>query len=137
MIRMFAELIAPCGMNCALCSRYQDWVQNRRTLTPCRGCRNDDKKCWALKRYCPHLREGECTFCFECGDFPCQRLQRLDRRLRKHHCPGVIDNLMHIRNKGIGQFLEAETERWQCPHCGDILCMQTGSCASCGAKRRQ
>jgi len=136
MIQMSAELIAPCGMNCALCSRYQDWVQNRWTLTPCRGCRNDDKKCWALKRYCRHLREGDCSYCFECGEFPCERLQRLDRRFRKQYYLSVIDTLLRIRDVGVERFLEAQREQWRCPQCGGVLCVQTGTCTVCGGAGR-
>jgi hypothetical protein len=131
MIEMSAELIAPCGMNCALCSRYQNWVHNRWTLTPCRGCRSDDKKCWTLKRYCRPLREGTFTFCFECGEFPCERLERMDRRFRKHYRMSVIENLQQIRKTGVEHFLEDQGERWRCPKCGGILCMQTGTCIPC------
>lgn len=137
MIRMSTDLIAPCGMNCALCSKYQDWARNRRTLTPCRGCRSDEKKCWALKRYCRDLREGRVAFCFECAEFPCKRLSRLDRRLRKHRRLSVIDNLREIRERGIGAFLETQQERWRCRECGAILCAQTVACPECGATRPQ
>ncbi len=65
------ELIAPCGMNCAICSRYLAYV-NDLNLSQCAGCRPGNKKCSYLFDKCSGINaalEGNATavFCFECS----------------------------------------------------------------------
>jgi hypothetical protein len=73
---MNSELIAPCDMNCAICSAHlamKHDVKARGVKMPyCEGCRARDKKCAFLKKRCELLMDGEVTYCYECGDFPCR-----------------------------------------------------------------
>lgn len=79
---MKAELIPPCGMNCALCSGYlalQYDVKSKGIRMPyCKGDRPRDKKCAFLKKKCELLLNKRVEFCFECPDFPCEPLTRLE-----------------------------------------------------------
>ena len=67
-----SELIAPCGMNCAICRSY--------LLAKCTGCRIRNKKCAFIKKRCEDnlkLLKGEVDYCFECQCFPCETLKNL------------------------------------------------------------
>ena len=128
-----ANLIAPCGMNCALCYAYQ------RHSKPCGGCREGGsnlpahcRKCGA--RICMGRPVAE-PFCGSCAQFPCKRLSQLDRRYRTNYGVSPVGNLKDIRERGTALFLEEEARRWVCPSCGALLCIHGPSCAACGFKR--
>lgn len=126
-----AELIAPCGMNCGLCMAY---LRDKNT---CAGCRAGDegkaKSCLAcVIRRCETPRSNASGFCFECGDFPCPRLRRLDLRYRTKYRMSMLENLAAIRDSGIEAFIEAERDRWTCPECGGMQCVHTDACIYCG-----
>ncbi len=101
------KLIAPCGMNCGLCLHYL------RANNKCPGCSSGRKvngrciKC-AIK-LCKE-RKGE--YCFDCDKFPCERLERLDKRYREKYGMSEIGNLKNIKKNGIDDFIIEEEKRW-------------------------
>jgi len=104
---MKKELIAPCGMNCGVCLHYL------REHNRCPGCFSGRKvnqrpiKCGI--RLCKN-RKGE--YCFDCDKFPCERLERLDKRYRDRYGMSEIENLKVIQKKGIKYFLAQEKKKW-------------------------
>jgi len=127
------SMIAPCGMDCALCIAY---VRERK---PCNGCEGPDEgkprhcvEC-AIK-LCP-IRSDEGRFCFECEVYPCNRLERLDKRYRANYGMSMIENLESIRESGLEAFVANEAVRWVCPKCGDVICVHRDVCLSCGRER--
>ena len=136
---MNEELIAPCGMNCAICSQhlaYQHDVKSKGIRMPyCIGCRPRDKQCAFLKKRCDLLLADKLRFCCECGNFPCERLEHLDRRYRTHFRMSMIENLEYIRDNGINKFLERAQEEWRYPECAGLICCHNGLCFSCGIDR--
>jgi len=132
---MKEELIAPCGMNCNICSGYlacKSDVKSAGIRMPyCAGCRPRDKKCAFLKKRCSLLLESKLEYCYECGDFPCSNLQKLDTRYRRDFRMSMIENLLFIRSNGIDAFLEAERDKWKCPDCGSSICCHNGICFEC------
>lgn len=135
---MEAELIAPCGMNCGLCSSYlamkNDLKKKGIGKTYCSGCLPQSKNCY-YKRLCDQLGKGLVRFCYECGDFPCRRLKTLDKRYRTFYHMSMIDNLGFIKLNGIKRFLEKEEEKWRCPECGAVICCHNGICFACGLEK--
>ena len=133
---MNEELIAPCGMNCGICSgylAYKNDVKNKGIrMTYCTGCRPRNKQCAFLKKRCPPLLSGEIKYCYQCQDLPCKTLLNIDRRYRTYYRMSMIDNLKYIKENGIRQFLEKEREKWQCPECGEVICCHNGICFNCG-----
>jgi hypothetical protein len=129
------ELVAPCGMNCGICSGYLAYSRNipkkRGKIVHCIGCRPRDKQCAYLKGRCAELRDGKVRYCFECKDFPCERLKHLDERYRKNYNMSMIENLEMIKEVGIKKFLENERKRWRCPKCGGVICVHNGKCYDC------
>lgn len=136
---MKSELIAPCGMNCAVCSGYLALkydVKSKGIRMPyCQGCRPRDKKCAFLKRRCELLLDNKVKFCYECDNFPCERLRCIDRRYQTHFQTSLIENLESIRRNGLSEFLKKEEEKWQCPKCGETICCHNGICFNCSLDR--
>jgi hypothetical protein len=100
-----AELIAPCGMNCAICSEYLALrydIKNKGVKIPyCNGCRPRGKNCAFLKKRCELLLNNIVTFCYECKDFPCERLKHIDQRYQTLFRMSLTDNIEFIKKNGI------------------------------------
>lgn len=130
------DLIAPCGINCSTCIVFFGYTMNGNVRKKkCNGCRIENKKCAFLKKGCSKLAKGEVDFCFECDDFPCENLNKLDADYRKRYNMSLIDNLLSIKEKGIDSFLLSEESRWKCPECGEKMCCHKDACLYCGFKR--
>jgi hypothetical protein len=132
-------LIAPCGMNCAICSAYlarkYDLKKQGIRRSYCEGCRPRGKNCAFMKRSCERLGDGLVRYCYECAEYPCQRLKRLDKRYRLNYHMSMIENLNFIKENGEAEFLRKEVERWQCPECGGTISCHGGLCFKCGVER--
>lgn len=132
---MKEDLIAPCGMNCNLCSAYQfrenDLNKQGFHKSYCPGCIPRGKNCTHLNNWCELLGKGKIRFCFECDKYPCKRLKALDKRYREKYHMSMIDNLNYIRENGIERFLIKEEIKWRCPKCGGTICCHNGLCLNC------
>ena len=133
------ELIAPCGMNCAICSRYlsytHDLWEKGIEIPYCPGCRPRDRKCAFIKKKCKALLNKELEYCFECADFPCKTLEKLDGRYRMYYKMSMIDNLKSMKKNGIDGFLKMQEKEWRCPECGGARCCHNGLCYTCSADK--
>lgn len=128
---MRKELIAPCGMNCCICMAYL------REKNKCPGCRGSDrnKPITTAKCKIKTCSKLDSKFCYDCNDFPCDRLNHLDKRYRTKYRMSMIENLKFIQTNGIKQFLKQEEERWKCPDCGGVICCHNGICFGCGLEK--
>ena len=104
---MKKELIAPCGMNCGLCLHY---LREENKCTGCFSGRKVNGRCIKCGIKLCKERKGE--YCFECDKFPCERLQRLDKRYREKYGMSEIENLKIIKEKGIDFLMESEEKKW-------------------------
>ena len=125
------SLVAPCGINCGVCMRYL------REKNKCPGCRADDTNklitCIRCKiKNCEFFRNENADFCFECPDFPCDKMEHIDKRYRNRYNTSLIENLEDIKNSGINKFLKNENEKWTCSRCGGIISIHKGYCSNCG-----
>ena len=136
---MNEELIAPCGMNCGVCSGYLALKYDLRSkgirMPYCTGCRPRDKRCSFLKKRCALLLNSKVKYCYECNDFPCRELSHIDKRYRMYYRMSMLENLESIKKIGIRQFLEKEEEKWKCPECGGVICCHNGICFSCSVSK--
>jgi Protein of unknown function (DUF3795) len=134
-----AELIAPCGMNCLVCSSYlartHDVKRKGVRMSYCAGCRPRDKKCAFLKKQCDLLLNHEVRFCYECSSFPCRNLEHIDARYQKRYRMSFIENLAFIKQHSLAAFIERENAKWQCSKCGGMLCCHNGICFNCNGDR--
>ncbi|MGZ8876274.1 MAG: DUF3795 domain-containing protein [Halobacteriota archaeon] len=135
------ELIAPCGMNCSVCSSYLARKYELRRqgvkMPYCAGCRPRDKKCAFLKKRCDLLINRKVRFCFECTSFPCRNLEQIDARYQKHYRTSLIENLTFIEQHSLAAFVERENAKWQCMQCRAALCCHNGICYNCSIDRLQ
>ena len=136
---MEAALVAPWGINCALCSAYlareYDLKKQRIMRSYCVGCRPSGKNCTFMKKSCQRLGNGLVQYCYECMEYPCRRLKHLDKRYRTNYHMSVIENLDFIKEQGIEKFLKKEEEKWRCPECGGMICCHGGLCFKCDVER--
>jgi hypothetical protein len=129
-----ASLIAPCGMDCGVCSAHL------RDRNRCAGCGADDAQkvphCTTCAiRVCDRRATAPAGYCSECEAFPCRRLKQMDVRYRTKYGMSVIGNLERIRDDGLEAFVESERERWTCPGCGAVICVHKPLCIYCGRAR--
>ena len=117
-------LVAPCGINCGQCEchtakdnpallEYLVSVGIARDRLPCGGCREIKGACPVLDVDCETYScitgRGH-AFCYECGDFPCSRLNpAADRAQQLPHNTKVF-NLCCIQRQGLAKFLERSAE---------------------------
>ncbi|MDD4310788.1 MAG: DUF3795 domain-containing protein [Candidatus Cloacimonetes bacterium] len=88
------RLVSPCGIYCAECAAHKvkDNPELMKALLangmnpedlPCPGCRAVDGNCPHLEERCENYicaEEHGVDMCYECGDFPCNKLHpALDR----------------------------------------------------------
>ena len=104
---MKKELIAPCGMNCGLCFHHL------KPTNKCPGCNSGRKvngRCLNCAIKLCKKRKGE--YCFDCDEFPCERIKHLDKRYREKYGMSEIENLKTIKEKGIAYLMKKETKKW-------------------------
>lgn len=126
-----ATQIAPCGMNCSLCHAYI------RDKNVCPGCYGDDtlkaKSCAQYRiKNCEIRKAGDFKYCFECPEYPCFLIKRIDKRYRARYAMSMIENLQFIQESGMDAFIRKETEKWSCPNCGKVICVHKQNCYFCG-----
>lgn len=129
------ELIAPCGMNCAICSNYLAYVNNLNK-SQCSGCRPGNKKCTYLFEKCtgvnhPIKGNANAKFCFECNQYPCTEINRMDRRYRESYGMSVKDNLENIKENGVSEFAKEQYRKHQCNKCGGFVSIHNKKCFKC------
>lgn len=104
---MDKNLIAPCGMNCGLCLSY---LRDKNKCPSCFSGRKVNGKCINCAIKLCKKRTGD--YCFNCDEYPCDRLKRLDKRYREKYEMSMIDNLETIKNKGIEFLIKQEQKKW-------------------------
>ncbi len=131
MKELLIEHIAPCGMNCGLCISYT------RKKNPCHGCLGNDllkpnqRRVCIIKR-CENLNTIEKRYCSYCGEYPCLRLTKLDKRYKGKYGMSMLENLKTIKEEGITTFIKRQQKRWTCPNCLHLFSVHRETCMNCG-----
>lgn len=132
------DLAAPCGVYCGACRQYlvrkKDLESKRGHIRGCKGCRIRNKICASIKRECESLKNKELEFCFECENFPCHNLRRLDTKYRERYSVSMISNLQRIQEIGVEKWLKEQKRLYTCPECGGEICVHDKECCECGIK---
>lgn len=129
---MRTDLIAPCGMNCRICIGFFGFTMSgKQRKMKCIGCKPSGKSCAHLKTYCKKLTNNEIEYCYQCSDFPCKQLQKLDNKYRERFAMSMIENLQYIKEHGMDKFLQRQVEKYTCPTCGGVICVHNGTCYAC------
>jgi hypothetical protein len=118
-------LIAPCGMDCAICGVYL------RKKDRCGGCYSANCSCRGncSVSACQQVKN---RYLHDCERFPCRRLKQLDKRYRMKYHMSMLDNLAAINKDGIRAFVKSERERWTCKACGGTIDIHHYRCSLCG-----
>jgi|Deesub1362B_J571_1020462.scaffolds.fasta_scaffold00162_36 hypothetical protein len=138
------ELAGICGLYCGACHVYRAYKDKDFALlqklaaagnipvekVACDGCLSVNYRVYLPpdSRDCEFRRcakEKGVTWCFECSEFPCKKLEDFSRDGRAHHT-AVIDNLREMKNLGVDEWLKIQEKRWQCPNCGKKLHWKIG-----------
>jgi hypothetical protein len=99
--------ISVCGLNCAKC----DIVAQGE----CKGCRGPQDQHWSPDcEFLPCARQRGHTYCFECSDFPCDKLQAFASDGYEHHRLAV-EHLKRMREIGLEKWLEEQEKPMFCP----------------------
>ncbi len=132
------NLAAPCGIYCGACRQYLLWkkdlLEERGYKQGCKGCRIRNKNCAFIRRDCPALRKKEIDFCYECDQFPCQKLQKIDTHYQEKYSVNMVKNLKRIEEIGVEKWLQEQEELYTCPECGGEICVHDAECYDCGNK---
>lgn len=124
-----ARMIAPCGVNCLVCSAHLD---DRK---PCPGCRAPTEK--ITRKSCRNCVKKHCAFekgfewCFACGRFPCAHIKSLDKRYRQNYDVDLIKNGLDAK-QDMDVFLQTQKERFTCKSCGGVIDQHHRRCSECG-----
>ncbi|MFC1904926.1 DUF3795 domain-containing protein [Chloroflexota bacterium] len=150
------ELVAICGIYCGTCPSYLAWQENdveqleRRAQNHgisiedvhCNGCRSDKVmlpciECRFGFRKC--AREHKVNWCFECTDFPCQRLRDFrDVHFEygiSHH-EHLIEEQQYVKEHGIDSWIAKQEKAGHCPQCEKRLYWFTQTCPNCQTQIR-
>jgi hypothetical protein len=145
------NLVGICGLYCGTCPYYLAYRKNDTAcLTKlaqeecasieelrCDGCLSENVSC-----HCKACRHGFRTcasekgvnWCFECSEFPCQRLKDFTEihvvNGIKHH-EHVIDDLMDMKENGIAQWVERQDQAARCTGCGQVRYWFDRACPDC------
>ncbi len=124
-------MFAPCGMNCMVC------YVHLKKKKPCGGCRCDDdskpercKKCEI--KIC--AKEKGISYCFECEDFPCQKITSLEKSYLKRYRVSLMENSTTVKNMGLEYFFKKEKTKWNCLECKGVISLHDKECSECGKK---
>lgn len=150
------NLAGICGLYCGTCPQYlapreKDLEQLRkiseqsslpierircdgclsdRVFPPCEECRHGFRGCAAQR---------EITWCFQCPDFPCQRLKEF---VPVHvvngisHHEHVIEDLQYMKEHGVEKWVEEQHTAGSCPQCGKMAYWFVRECPGCQARLR-
>ena len=102
--KLDSKLLAPCGINCISCERYQN---------PCAGCLIGD------------------DYCGRCSEFPCPQMKKHSKKYIKRYDLNTLESAKRIKNMGIGKITDSDREKWTCPQCGGVIKFQTKKCSEC------
>lgn len=122
------KMIAYCGMNCAYCYAHH------KKKKPCLGCRLSDE---GKPEHCRKCKIKDCAnekdvlFCYDCSDYPCVVIKRLDKSYRTRYNESLISFMQVINEKGMDYYLKFEKERLKCPECSGTLNIHHKKCSEC------
>ncbi len=118
------RMTGPCGIDCSICELHlagkdeglKKYLVSRgipEQSLPCPGCRDLKGACPVIKSVCETYKcsaKKGVDFCFECGDFPCEKLNpaKDGADLLPHNLK--MYNLACIKNRGVTEFKKRSGE---------------------------
>ena len=78
----------------------------------------------------------EIDYCFECTEFPCKRIKRLEKSYNTRYHASLLENSKAVKTRGMSVFLKEQREKYTCPKCGGIISIHDAECSECQHKVR-
>lgn len=104
-----------------------DGCLSQRVMPHCADCKHGFRRCSAEKKV---------TWCFQCTDFPCQRLQDFTNVHIvdgiSHHA-SVIEDGYYMKEHGVEQYVEKQQSAMCCFRCGKRQYWFSRVCPACHA----
>ena len=105
------------GLDSNMTEEAKKWVSENFKIPienlPCKGCRGEEgKRKFTLNNECATwncIQEKSLTFCYECTDFPCEKLMPTQKGSQFPHNMKVF-NLCRMKYKGIDKWIEESVE---------------------------
>lgn len=119
---------AICGLYCGTCPAFGadcDGCLSDRVAPGCDVCLNGFRECAAAHK---------AARCYECAEFPCQRLKAFSKR---HYVNGighhvhVIEDLQTMKDIGVGAWTDRQREEHTCKNCGKSILWYERGCPDC------
>lgn len=99
--------ISVCGLNCAKCKLLEQ--------DECSGCRGPVDHHWSPDcHFLPCARAKGHRSCFECAEFPCERVQAFASDGHAHHRIAV-ENMKRMKEVGLEAWLAGQPKAMFCP----------------------
>jgi len=149
-----SKLVGICGIYCGTCPSYLAFQKNDMERLEkmsiekglyihelqCDGCLSD-----RLASHCIDCKHGfrtcaaekQVKWCFECDDFPCQRLEDFkDVHIVNgiSHHEHLIEELKYIKDHGIEDWVKLQDKKALCSGCGEVLYWFDRECPDCQEK---
>jgi hypothetical protein len=141
--KMNTELLAPCGLYCGVCGVYKasrdndqklkDKLANAYGVTSeqivCKGCLSNERFV-----YCEACGIRACVMgkqyegCHQCNEFPCKLIDDFPVPIGKKV---ILRSVPDRKRLGSERWVEAEENRYRCPHCIAPLFRGAKRCGSC------
>ena len=115
-------MFAPCGMNCLVCYKH---CYHRK---PCAGCLKSDQG------KPEHCRKCKIKDCFECPEYPCKQIKRLEKSYNIRYHASLMGNSQMVKEQGMAGFLARQKEKYTCLECGGIISIHDAECSECQYK---
>ena len=99
--------VSVCGLNCAKCKL--------REKGDCGGCRGPADRQWSSDcRFRPCAAAKGHRYCFECGDFPCDKLEAFAADGYEHHRL-TVENMKAMKDIGLADWIAQQPKPMFCP----------------------
>jgi hypothetical protein len=123
--------ISVCGLNCAKCDIFQASHGNEEAMRVmlgffkdakpesivCGGCRGPLDVHWSADCYfLACSKKKGLHYCFECDEFPCDKLQAFASDGIPHHRK-TVENMKIMKEIGIEAWIEEQKKKGQCVFC--------------------
>lgn len=119
------ESTAPCGLDCFNCPSHEQNITKEQIETlaayfykdkseiPCKGCRSIKGQCM-FTGDCPSYKcaiEKGVIYCFECDEFPCQKLAPASQNADKFPHNYKLYNLCRMQKIGVEEWIIKEADK--------------------------
>jgi len=101
--------IGVCGLNCAKCPDYRSINCEKECAKGLLGT-HSSTNCKLL----PCAREKAHRYCFECKEFPCQKLEEFSSDGHAHH-KQTVENMKRMKEIGIKAWIAEQEKCMFCP----------------------